>query len=930
MGISKVDSLAELLETSNEALVRACATGAAAYLIVPSHLWALQRKLQLRHVVPMGVDVLTHDQLVERLWELNGNGLPLVTTQERQVLLRPLITQVGLFDSSPSPAFVSQLASFVEEAICPGLVPSEPLTQSQSRVMELVSLYESKLAHEGLVEPAQAESMLVHDGACAGLHLVFESPDLRSAHVRRFIAGIEGMARVSVIEQRLAVGAQCPNAQDELEHVRHQLFTGMGGVVATGQVRVGLAHGAHVADNVTVGLMQGLHADGVDYARMLVCCARTSDAYPGLLDALAHAGIPFATQLDVPCARTGLGAAFCQLGQLDTAADEDASFAALVDLAMSPYSGIGRQDAQALQMRWRERAQSTSDARMLDVRDGFDQGNATASQVRERLEPLRALIDATRPERVRMLFENARAAHVGADVLLDDRLAADALLDYLDVCERFSCQPDVREMANLPVTVGRSFGEEESGAKIVDTGALGIMHEQAIVMCGLDAAHYPMAAQAGPFDELMTRLGIERADTIARDQRLMLLNAIELCEDAFAFTRATHDAAGDESCQSALFEELVGVYRSEQEDGEGLPVQAVPAALRPWLYALSEADALFGDELGAGACREVARGALERPGAAGSLAHDLKGNAQPFSPTALEDYYRCPYRWFTCRRVGYNGMDTKFDAAAQGNLVHAVMERFYRQLKQAGYDRVTPGNLDHALEIASVAFDAQVGHDRARERRGLYLHTQLDELLCEELRADVLSLVERDASFLPGFVPTHFELELGRSSGVPLEYAGVPVRGKVDRIDVDQDGNAVVMDYKLSGLSTGYGLAANAALPQRIQTDIYATLVERHFAALGQPVRVVGSVYRSYAHNMLRGVYSQGIAWGDDECVRADLDALPRPGSDEDYAAYLQRVEREVEDCVSRLHAGHIEPAPLSADVCEYCKARLFCPVGGA
>ncbi len=125
----------------------------------------------------------------------------------------------------------------------------------------------------------------------------------------------------------------------------------------------------------------------------------------------------------------------------------------------------------------------------------------------------------------------------------------------------------------------------------------------------------------------------------------------------------------------------------------------------------------------------------------------------------------------------------------------------------------------------------------------------------------VFDLVRRDAAFLPGFIPTYFELELGRSSEQLLEYAGVPVRGKVDRVDVDAEGNAVIIDYKLSGLSAGYGFGRDDELPQRIQTDIYATLVERHFAALGTPLHVVGSVYRSYAKNALRGVYARGIPW---------------------------------------------------------------------
>lgn len=140
--------------------------------------------------------------------------------------------------------------------------------------------------------------------------------------------------------------------------------------------------------------------------------------------------------------------------------------------------------------------------------------------------------------------------------------------------------------------------------------------------------------------------------------------------------------------------------------------------------------------------------------------------------------------------------------------------------------------MDEALAIANKAFDQQLEDDQSRERRGLYLRTEYDSCACEELRQQVFDLVRRDAAFLPGFIPTYFELELGRSSEQLLEYAGVPVRGKVDRVDVDAEGNAVIIDYKLSGLSAGYGFGRDDELPQRIQTDIYATLVERHFAAL--------------------------------------------------------------------------------------------------
>lgn len=927
MASIKVHSIKELLERSNALLEEAAARRRAVFLVVRDHRWAEARKLQLQTIAPLGIQVLTFSQLVEQLWDLFGDGRGLVQVLERKVLLRPLVTQVGILESSPSANFVSQLSAFVQEAIYSGLEPSSPLSVSDSKLMKLVELYDRRLRSEGLIEPVQAEAELLSMGACAGMSFVFEAPDLHVPHVQRFVANLEPDADVSVLEQELQIDPGIPLSSIELEDVRHRLFTGFGDVEAQGHVRVGLAQGAHVESDVIAQLVSDVHRqNGIAYGDIAVCLASPSESYPWLTHALAAAQVPFLVRFSLPLFRTGLGAAFVALESIAHADSDDASFDAAVDLLLSPYSGVPGKDARALQMRWREQAHSSQARRLLDIRGGFEQGNVQAKETKQRLTPLAQLLDAALAQRVELLFEHAKQGGVSADALIDDVQAADALLSYLETCERFSCSPDFKEIANLPVTLTRAFGDQEDAISIIGTRDIGPQCWQALVMGGLDTIRYPMASQDGPFDPLMSKLGVESPDTLAQDQRLMLLNAVEATGSCFAFARATHNAQGEEICQSALFEELVGVYRTLQDDESDLPVQAVPQALQPWLCCMSEADVLFSSKQQPSELEQVMRGELDDRCARMSLLQDAKGRPLVLSPTALEDYYRCPYLWFTSRRVGYNGMDTKFDVAAQGGLAHAVLERFYREFARAGHARVTPSNLDEALLIASQAFDAQVEHEAKRERRGVYLKTQSDKLACEKLRAQVLSLVERDASFLPGFTPTYFELELEGSGDSPLEYAGVPVRGKVDRIDVDANGNAVIIDYKLSKLDNGYGFSAKSDLPARLQTDIYATLVQRYFDAQGMPLRVLGSVYRSYAANMLRGVYDGRIEWGTEENVKVRSDALPRSGSEENYEAYLQRVESVMSACVERMKAGQIKPAPLSSDACKYCKGRLFCP----
>ncbi len=927
----KTHSLSGLIGASNHALDHARAQGACATLVVPSHAWAQQRKQQLRATHPVGVNVQTYRQWVTELWGLYGTGSTVIEPAARSVLLRPLITQVGLLQSSPSPKLVSSLGAFVEEAAAPGLTPRKSLSESQAKLMELVSLYEHKLELEGHIELARAEAALVQVGACANSCVVFECPNLNSAHTRFFIGQLAHVSHVTVITQELDTSQKHVGEQyeDELEDLRNRLFSGVGGMHARGLVSVVEARGAHVSCEATVRLVRAIHDDkGIAYNDALLCLGNASDAYPRLFETLAQAGIPFVSEFSLPCARTAFGAAFSCLEAFLAAPEDESTYEYLVDFVCSPYSGIKPEDARALQMHWRERAHSTAAQRLDDIRSGFNQGNATSKIMVERLRPLADLLDAPRIERVRMMFEYARTAHVGADTLVDDRAAADGILDYLELCKRYLCEPNLEEIANLPVVLARSFGSQSQAMQIISARDLNLSSAQAIILTELDASHYPMARQEGPFDALMALLGIARQDTLAREQRILLLNCIEAAQSHFAFCRATHDAAGDELCQSALYEELLAVYRSPEDEKNDVKLHEIPHELLAHSLVLNESDVFFSGGDGAGNRVAVMRGMLKNSWSQNNLAIDLQGKPLPFSPTGLEDYYRCPYRWFACRRVGYNGMDNAFDAASQGNLVHAVMERFYKDLKASGYPRVTGENLPRALEIASAAFDAQVEHDKNRARGGLYLRTQRDERECEELRKCVLDLVERDAEFLPEFIPTYFELALGKGTGSMLEYAGVPVRGKVDRIDVDASGNAIIIDYKLSSLSAGYGFAAEEELPLRIQTDIYATLVQRHFEMLGAPIQVLGSVYRSYARNMMRGVYSRGIAWGEAEVRRDKLDALPRSGSDETYAEYLERVESVVSSCMQELAAGNIAPNPIADGVCEYCKACSFCPKG--
>ena len=910
--VIKAGSIARLLKHEMQIAREVVQQKGACTLVVASHELEDARKLLASYECPLGVQVQTFDHWLAGAWELCSDGRKLLTAAQRHVILRPLLQELtGLECSS---AYVDILARFVKDYVslgCPDAVDeqSEALTQ-------VARAYLQNCSAKNLVEPASIFEQAAQ--AVAGQALIFEEPDLSHAYLRSAFEHLSAYA--DVYELQLCIAAE---DHDELgcerDHLAAQLFTGKGNLEPTGFFVAAECFGAHAEPALVAQLIEGEVEKGLSYSDIAVVLPSVADGIVRISDELALRHIPFECEYAVKVRDTPFGIAFKHLENL--VGTEDAGYLNDAAFIASPYSGLSDEDARAYECVWRGLGGATKDERLDMLHKGLK--TKSGSKIWEaKLERVNALLAAeTAAERVKLMFENGRKAGLGHEQLLADAAVAQAILEHLDLCEQLGAEwsyLDIRELA-VPTTLAAG---DECAVHICEPGAQG--RRQCIIMGRLEQKAYSMASDPQPFDAILASLGAPVEDDTAASRRLELLDVLQSAQQHFIAYRRCHDIEGNECCQSALWDELMTVYRSEADEAAGRPVHEVPLALvQSGCMVRKSEEQIFREADEAAVCKELKRGKLGTDGALQLLMPDFDAYKETFSPTALEDYYRCPYRWFISRRVGANPIDKQFDQIAKGNLAHAAFDRVYAQLKEAGVERVTPDNLQSALEVASEAFTWQRDHEIERGR--LRLMTNRDKRECESVRTQVLDLIERDARFLPGFVPTYSEFKLEAPDGSPLEYAGVKVRGRVDRIDVNEQGQAVIIDYKLSGLASGYGFDVSDGFPTRIQTDIYATLVERCFALQGADIEVVGSVYRSYAKNSLRGVYSSVVEWGPDEKARPDNDAIPGKNCGLSYRDYLTRLEEVVAQHMERLKAGEIAPHPICKDACTYCLAESFC-----
>jgi hypothetical protein len=238
-----------------------------------------------------------------------------------------------------------------------------------------------------------------------------------------------------------------------------------------------------------------------------------------------------------------------------------------------------------------------------------------------------------------------------------------------------------------------------------------------------------------------------------------------------------------------------------------------------------------------------------------------------------------------------------------------VLEATLRGLKeQTGSARVRPDNLAFAQELAVTGLQRavasggfQISPDPRRQRA-----------LAHRLRADLLRYLAHAAVDGTALEPARLEVEFGNGDGSlpPLEIAdGVRIGGRIDRIDTNADGEAIVYDYKGRNVKE----SASWRRERRYQIALYI-LAARDVLGL----RPVGGLYQPLGgkDQRARGLVLTEADPGLD-AVRTDRRERP------DFDAIVDGVLEDVMSAVAELRAGALAPRPHS---CKWDKSGCAYP----
>lgn len=529
------------------------------------------------------------------------------------------------------------------------------------------------------------------------------------------------------------------------------------------------------------------------------------------------------------------------------------------------------------------------------------------------------------------------------------RQAETALLRHaIDILMNDARALDVSQAATVPVLDGvRTKVDKRSAAydyetyevdrtpraqvrfvPLADASVLRPGSYDAVLFVDVDLDSYPLSHEEGPLATLTAEL---RRDGVSLEPAALLRvrfgRAMQAAGGPVALARVTHDRQARECYPAAVWTEL----RAHAE---------AAGAAKP--TRVGEGDIIADFDPAAGEGLRCERVTCEAPQHLSDEAipylvlrrRDGEGEDAPLVPrltsaSQIEAYSTCPLCWFVSYRVKPQSIDAGFGNMEKGNFVHDVLEHLHARLPQEGMERVTPENLPRAQELLREVFDETLAeHASKRGNEGpLVPLSPVEERQVAEILPQLEGVLAYEAEALTPFAPRYLEFAF---NDLNVEYAGWPLGGRIDRVDVDAENRAVVIDYKHRTGVEEFKLADPTVrdeesgtapiddprwLPPHTQTLIYAQAMRR---ALDLDTRAALYFSTKGGKPALRGAASAELLEEErgDGRIPGLKKGFPGEGGSMDFDALLDRVETGIAERLRELEAGNVaavDPASTQA-----------------
>jgi len=223
------------------------------------------------------------------------------------------------------------------------------------------------------------------------------------------------------------------------------------------------------------------------------------------------------------------------------------------------------------------------------------------------------------------------------------------------------------------------------------------------------------------------------------------------------------------------------------------------------------------------------------------------GSDHIWSPSQLETYASCPFRFFLERIIRIRPLtdvDPTLSSARKGTLIHDILNDFFTQWCEIKPQKITLLDLDEATKLLYRIAIEKTGRYRFQSPAW---HATVASLLDEENNAGLLwRFLRHEAENDGDLVPTYFEYPIKPGNITEKNDAGfvvlvtdngesIKIQGRVDRVDRTPEGLFTIIDYKTG---TSYPNRARVTEGKALQLPLYLLALEK--MTEHEPIPLIG------------------------------------------------------------------------------------------
>ncbi|MDR2110701.1 MAG: PD-(D/E)XK nuclease family protein [Spirochaetaceae bacterium] len=300
--------------------------------------------------------------------------------------------------------------------------------------------------------------------------------------------------------------------------------------------------------------------------------------------------------------------------------------------------------------------------------------------------------------------------------------------------------------------------------------------------------------------------------------------------------------------------------------------------------------------------RDIRKAAIGDSALRSALTERLSGKDGEYriSPTDLNAFLSCPFKWLLQKGLGIREKQTEIETIDQrelGILYHRILERFFTRLKGKGPFLTTelPAYKIWLMEeVESALSEARSGEGAFQE--------SVYEMLRERIAAALTDYLDADAETLEGCEVLGAEFPLRKN----YSPAGPALSGIADLVLREPGGGLVLTDYKTAVLPGIPELIAGEDIPANIQMAAYIRMVEADGS------RVTRARFYSIDNREFR------------EVVAPEGSQKRLPKSREEYETEVAATDRIFAGIAAAMETGFY-PAPQDRSRCVSCMVSPVC-----